>query len=154
MPVTKEEQRINESFRLVATTALAVLATGTIFYHFQEDLKWLDALYFSVITLATVGYGDIVPHTDLGKIFKIVYVLMGIGIIATFANLLIRRAGVRRSAPHLPLRPRDHAAKAQVWRMAPRLQNRTETPADGGPADGGPPPARSATGADEGVAAT
>lgn len=91
-----EKARITQAFRLVATAALAMIALGTVFYHFQEGLGWIDALYFSVMSLATVGYGDIVPHTAFGKLFTTVYVLVGFGLIAAFANLLIRRAAVRR----------------------------------------------------------
>ncbi len=70
---------------------ISVLGVGVVFYHHVERLKWLDSLYFSVITLTTVGYGDIVPTTDAGKIFTIFYVLIGIGIIASIANYLLRR---------------------------------------------------------------
>ncbi len=90
-----EYQRIQRQFRVVAAIALAVLGAGAVFYHHVEHLNWLDAFYFTTITLATVGYGDIVPHTDLGKLFTIFYVIVGIGILATFANLLIKRAVAR-----------------------------------------------------------
>jgi voltage-gated potassium channel Kch len=71
--------------------ALAALVTGTIFYHFVEHLSWLNAYYFSVITLTTVGYGDITPHTSAGKIFTTFYVLFGIGIITTFISMRMQR---------------------------------------------------------------
>lgn len=93
--VIKEYERIRLSLRAAAAAALVLLVVGAIFYHHVEQLRWLDAFYFCTITLATVGYGDIVPHTDAGKLFTIFYVLIGIGIIATFANLLIRRSGLR-----------------------------------------------------------
>ncbi|MDO8335987.1 MAG: potassium channel family protein [Candidatus Saccharibacteria bacterium] len=93
----KQINQVNAYFGLVAALALSVLAVGTVFYHFVEKLSWLNAYYFSVITLATVGYGDIVPKTDIGKIFTTFYVLMGIGIIGLFANLLIRRAAINQS---------------------------------------------------------
>ncbi len=94
--LTEDYLRIRRSFRYVAALALLVLIFGAVFYHHVEHLKWLDAFYFCTVTLATVGYGDIVPHTDLGKLFTIFYVLFGIGILATFANLLIKNGVARR----------------------------------------------------------
>lgn len=84
------------TYHMLATTTLVLIGTATVFYHFVEDLRWVDSIYFSVITVATVGYGDITPHTDAGKIFTIFYVLFGIGLIAAFASSLVRRAGQRR----------------------------------------------------------
>jgi len=83
-------------FRLVSFITLIVISIGTIFYHIVEHLTWLDAIYFCVVTLATVGYGDITPKTSAGKVFTIFYILIGIGIIAYFANTLIKRAYYRR----------------------------------------------------------
>ena len=96
----KEAESVKNQFRLVAGFALAVLVFGAVFYHFTEGLGWVDAFYFCTITLTTVGYGDIVPHTDPGKLFTIFYVLMGIGIIGTFANLFIKNTGIRRQLKH------------------------------------------------------
>ena len=70
--------------------ASVVIATGTVFYRFVEDLRWIDSLYFSVISLTTVGYGDIAPTTTPGKIFTMVYVVVGIGI---FVALVTEIAG-------------------------------------------------------------
>lgn len=74
--------------RGLAYLALTVLLVGTVFYRFVEGLRWLDALYFSLITLTTIGYGDFSPETDLGKIFTIFYVLIGLGILANFINVV------------------------------------------------------------------
>ena len=76
------------AFQLLMMTTLLVLATGTAFYHFVEGWRWLDSLYFCVITLSTVGYGDFSPKTDPGKIFTIVYVFIGIGLlVAVFTRM-------------------------------------------------------------------
>lgn len=88
----EEQKRLLRYFRIAALAAIAMIIVGAIFYHNVENLSWVDSIYFCVITLATVGYGDITPHTDIGKIFTIFYILSGVGVIATFANLAIKRA--------------------------------------------------------------
>jgi uncharacterized membrane protein YciS (DUF1049 family) len=76
----------DRAYRNLSISTLLVLANGMIVYHFVEGWRWLDSLYFSVITLTTVGYGDLSPQTDFGKIFTIIYILTGIGIIFGFIN--------------------------------------------------------------------
>jgi voltage-gated potassium channel len=83
-------------FKWVVVAALSVILTGTVFYHFFMPLKWIDAIYFSVITITTVGYGDIHPTNDITKIFTIFYVLIGVGIIAASLNILVKVAAQRR----------------------------------------------------------
>lgn len=95
-PEEKEYQGILDEFRNVGLAAVAVLAGGATFYHYAMPLGWLDSFYFCIITLATVGYGDITPKSDATKLFTMLYVLVGVGIIATFANLLLKRATIRR----------------------------------------------------------
>lgn len=92
----KEHLSLQRQTGTMALVALAVLVIGAVFFHHAEHWKWLDAFYFCTITLTTVGYGDLVPTTDAAKLFDMFYVLAGIGIIATFANLLIRSTIVRR----------------------------------------------------------
>lgn len=77
--------------RGVVYVVALVLAGGTLFYHGVEGWGWLDSLYFSVITLTTVGYGDFAPQTDAGKAFTIVYILIGLGILAGFVTLLAQK---------------------------------------------------------------
>lgn len=63
-----------------------LITVGSVFYHFVEGLSWLDSIYFSVITLTTVGFGDFSPETSLGKVFTIGYVIVGIGILVAFVS--------------------------------------------------------------------
>jgi voltage-gated potassium channel len=70
--------------RPVFIWASFALLVGTFVYHYLEGWNLLDALYFSVITLATVGYGDLTPTTPIAKIFTIVYVINGLSILLTF----------------------------------------------------------------------
>ena len=70
---------------IIFLTAGLILG-GAIFYRQIEGFSWLDSFYFTVITLATVGYGDLYPVTAAGKVFTIFYVLLGIGILVALAS--------------------------------------------------------------------
>lgn len=75
-------------YRDLLFTTCIILIIGSIAYHFLEGWEWIDSLYFSVITLTTIGYGDLSPETTGGKIFTIFYIVIGIGIILSFVNTL------------------------------------------------------------------
>jgi len=68
--------------------AIAVLVIGTLFYHWLEGWSYLDSLYFCVISLATIGYGDLTPTTPAAKIFTIIYVVNGIAILLALFDRL------------------------------------------------------------------
>lgn len=76
----------DKEFQILLMFTIMTFASGTIFYSKVEGLRVLDALYFSVMTLTTVGYGDFTPQTDFGKVFTMVYTLVGIGLILGFIN--------------------------------------------------------------------
>ena len=65
---------------------VGIIAIGSVFYRIVEGWDVLDAVYFSIVTLATVGYGDFAPHTAAGKIFTMAYIVVGIGLLAVFAR--------------------------------------------------------------------
>ena len=56
----------------------------------QQINNLLDALYFTVITLATIGYGDVYPVTPIAKIFVIILVVVGLG---TFVSAITAFSG-------------------------------------------------------------
>lgn len=71
-----------------AQLAISLVLIATLFYWFVEGWSLLDAVYFAVVTIATVGYGDLAPHTTLGKIFTIGYIVSGIGIFVAAITAL------------------------------------------------------------------
>lgn len=82
-------------YRILLTVVAALIGGGMIFYHIVEKFSWLDAYYFCVVTLATVGYGDLTPHTHLGKLVTTFYILAGVGIVTTFVSYTMRRRSFR-----------------------------------------------------------
>jgi hypothetical protein len=94
-------QSITRSFREPQFRALlflygALLLIGTVFYARTEGWSVLDAMYFCVVTLATVGYGDFAPRTSVGKVFTMVYILIGAGVFVVLAaELAVGVMGLR-----------------------------------------------------------
>ena len=68
-----------------------MIISGSIIFHFIEGWSYLDSAYFATMTLATVGFGDFVPHTNIGKIFTMGYALLGIPLFLYAASLLTER---------------------------------------------------------------
>ena len=60
---------------------LILMGIGVVVYQNLEGWRPLDTIYFSTITFATVGYGDIHPVTDNGKLFTIFYIIFGVGLM-------------------------------------------------------------------------
>jgi len=83
----RQALRDPETRGLIYATLL-ILVLGTTFYRVVEGWSWVDSLYFAVVTLTTVGYGDLTPQTDAGKLFTVLYILVGLGILASFIGLV------------------------------------------------------------------
>ncbi len=65
--------------KVLLVSAASMVGVGTVAYHLLEGWSLLDSLYFSVVTLATVGYGDLTPTTVPAKLFTVGYILSGSG---------------------------------------------------------------------------
>lgn len=76
----------DKQYRDLLITSMFILIMGTFAYHRLEGWDYIDSLYFSVITLTTVGYGDFSPQTTGGKVFTIFYIFIGLGMILSFLH--------------------------------------------------------------------
>ena len=69
---------------------------GATMYQWLEGFRVIDSYYFVVITLSTIGYGDLYPKTDPGKIFTIFFVIIGLALFSGLITTLVNRARIRK----------------------------------------------------------
>ena len=93
--------------RIYLIIFFVVMISGTFGFMIIENLSLADALYFSIVTIATVGYGDIHPATQPGKIFAILLIITGVG---TFL-------GVVANATELMLQKREKQVRMEKMNM-------------------------------------
>lgn len=62
---------------------------GIVGSHFIMGLNLIDSIYYTVITMATVGYGDYIPINGIQKIFAITLALGGVGLLAYVFNIIL-----------------------------------------------------------------
>ena len=107
------------------TKALPVVAgvlvlTGTLFYWRFEDWTIIEALYFCIVTLTTVGYGDFAPTTAGTQIFTIVYILTGFGVLVALLTSVAEK--------YIELKREGGGARA---RLAARRERKRPAEGDG-----------------------
>lgn len=81
---------IDIELRRAFVVLMLMLGVGTYVYTMAEGWTVLDAAYFSVITLTTIGYGDMYPTTQFAKLFTMGYVLVGVGLVFYIFTSLTR----------------------------------------------------------------
>lgn len=77
-------------FRILLVFLMTLLAGATLFYFTTEGWSVIDSLYFSVMTMSTIGYGDLVPTTAWSKIFTIIFSILSIGFFVAVVAKVVR----------------------------------------------------------------
>ena len=91
----------DEEFRVLLFVLITLIAGGTIFYSTVEGWDVIDSLYFSVMTMSTIGYGDFHPTTTLSKLFTITYALLSIGVfVAVVTKIVAAILDKKRKSKH------------------------------------------------------
>lgn len=72
---------------IVLFLLLLFLGIGTTGYMFIEQYSFVDAMYMTVITLSTVGFGEVNQLSENGRIFTILLILSGVGVLAYAASI-------------------------------------------------------------------
>ena len=117
-------------FQASLVVLFAVLVTGTVGYHFLERLRWLDSAYMTVITVATVGFGEVRPLSDAGRLFTIGLIIMGVGTGAWAATRAVEvmlgqtlwLSVQRRTMTQLVSSLRDHYVICGHGRLGTRIE--------------------------------
>ena len=85
--------------KILLIVFFGIMFLGTIGFMFIENKSVIDAAYYVVVTIATVGYGDIHPVTQVGKIFAIALIVSGVGtflgVIANFTEIMLARREIQ-----------------------------------------------------------
>lgn len=76
------------NFNYTLLICILVLIVSSILMTFIENIDFFDSLWWSIVTVTTVGYGDIYPKTILGKIVATILMFMGIGIIGSLTSTI------------------------------------------------------------------
>jgi voltage-gated potassium channel len=68
--------------------SIVVVLIGTAGYFLIEKWSWADSLYMTAITLSTVGFGEIRPLSPAGRLFTILLIFAGVGLIVYFLSTM------------------------------------------------------------------
>ncbi len=100
---------VREEFALLGATAGTVLCLSAFgIRHFEHDAQpehfatFGDGLWWAVVSLTTVGYGNVYPETAGGKAFTSVVLLLSLGIVAAPAGLIAAALSAQRSEGQTP----------------------------------------------------
>jgi voltage-gated potassium channel len=77
-------------FLRVIYALLFIIAIGVIGYMIIERWSFVDALYMTVITISTVGYGEVHVLSAVGKAFSIVLIVAGVGVVMYTATMIVQ----------------------------------------------------------------
>lgn len=81
---------------IVFLPVVAYIVFGATMYQWLEKFSVVNSYYFVVITLSTIGYGDVVPTTDAGKIFTIFFIIFGLALFSSLIATIVARSKARR----------------------------------------------------------
>jgi voltage-gated potassium channel Kch len=95
-----------------------LIILGTVIFCIVEGLPWFSSLYFTITTMATIGFGDITPKTDLGRVFVMIYALLGVPLFVSLSGLILEsRFNARIKSYVSRLHTEIHAAEVNIKAM-------------------------------------
>jgi voltage-gated potassium channel len=92
------EKRI-ELFTLFIIMAFITFTAATALFFFEADQQghqvdsFFDSIYWALVTMSTVGYGDITPQTTEGRVVALTLIIAGLGVISFFTSIIVSAFG-------------------------------------------------------------
>ncbi len=80
----------NKRLRYSVFMLIGIVAFGTCGYYFVERMPLFEAFYMTIITISTVGYAEIVPLSQAGRVLTVIIIILGISVGAYTIGLLVR----------------------------------------------------------------
>ncbi len=125
----RERRAATRRLGVGVTVLLALVAVGTLGFRWLAQMSWIDAVYMTVTTLATVGYGEVQPLGPAARVFATLFILAGVGatlytvsaiaefVIAGRIGELLGRRAMERTLASL----RDHVIVCGYGRLGHAL---------------------------------
>lgn len=111
---------VNKPVWVGSVYIIAIPVFGLIYYFnpsfWTEPLTLIQSIYFSIVTITTLGYGDITPQTDVARSLAALESIFGIILIGLFLNAVARASDIRREERHNQAAKRHLLAQYQEWR--------------------------------------
>ncbi len=107
----RRAQATQRNLRIALGAMGLIVVVGTIGYVLIEGWSFLDALWMVVISLTTIGYGEVKPLSDIGRVFTLGLILIGVGLVTYTATTLARSVIDGDMARLLRQRRKEHTMK-------------------------------------------
>jgi hypothetical protein len=91
LPFRLRRHHIAAIWIIVAVLIYGTMASLHIGHQYDPDIESpIQALYYTIITISTVGYGDYVPKTDVARLFTISLIIIGVGCFLAAITILFQ----------------------------------------------------------------
>lgn len=113
--IKNDAKSARKAYRMALLLVSTYLLVGVVFFRYIESWSVIDCVYYSMIIVTTIGYGDVIPRTNAGKAFTILFAFYGICTIAIALGRLAswfveRERAIAKKATQKLLKKVDHAA--------------------------------------------
>lgn len=79
-----------EKLEIELLLVIVIVWFGSYYFSILEGRSYFDSLYFSVISITSLGYGDISPQTVWGKIIAMVYAVVGLPLFLVASSFIVQ----------------------------------------------------------------